>query len=434
MQLLAEAHKRRFRTIKKDEVQQHFVFPSSYLLLYYHLILYYFSGEKSSRAAYEALFLCAIYSCYYIGHISPQEHIARKVVQYMGTSRVVKLKDEYDFTARKIIQIRKGDYTEIKELAYAPYNIGSRVCKLNEREYLDKETGEIKTYSISNSRGMSKQSLKRTINRVHDAVLCNCSEEHQNRLTFITLTFGDDVTDCKAANKAFDTFSKRFSRYVKKNHSETYNYIRILEPQIRGTWHFHVLLIWSKKAPFIENKVIEALWGNGYTKTTGVRYTTPMRLAEYLTAHIRNMTIEQYEMLEQIEIQPDMMKYFWWLDEDTGCGVKIELVKDGRVSLYPKDAKIISTSQGIKRPKKREINRRDLKAKKEKAGDLLRSAEFAVLPEGKLPQDYADEEECVADAKQLIKTSIFKKPKKKRPVHDINYASLQKDYNQRNKK
>lgn len=350
----------------------------------------------------------------------------------MAKSNSIKLKNKEYINASRAIVIKKGDYTIVKEFEHPFYDIGKHIRKLDAEHYLDKDTGEVKEYKKAKSRGLSKQSLNRTLNRIYDAILTNCSEKYQNRITFITLTFGDEVIDHKIAGKEFDRFSKCLKRYSQKNFKETYEYICIIEPQVRGTWHFHLLLIWSAKAPFIDNKVVETLWKKGYTKTTGVRYSTAKKLADYLTAHIRNMEISEYEAMEQMKLTDDMIEEIWWLSETYGKAVPVDIVKEGRISLYPCDVKIVRMSRGIKKPKKKAVPVRELNAVKEKAGEMQDSSVIAVLPHGILPQEYETEEECAADAVQLMKVSMFKK--KKRPVHDINYASLQKLYNGQTKK
>lgn len=82
-------------------------------------------------------------------------------------------------------------------------------------------------------------------------------------------------------NKRFMT---RFRRAYKNYHIE---YIMACEPQASGSWHSHLIIIFDTIPPFIPNKTIENLWGQGFTKTQKLNDID--NVGAYLTAYLGDM-------------------------------------------------------------------------------------------------------------------------------------------------
>ena len=70
-----------------------------------------------------------------------------------------------------------------------------------------------------------------------------------------------------------------------------FEYISVIEPQGRGSFHIHEILIFAKSAVFVPNDKIEQLWGNGFTKTTKIKIVN--NIGTYLTAYLCDIPIEQ---------------------------------------------------------------------------------------------------------------------------------------------
>lgn len=79
---------------------------------------------------------------------------------------------------------------------------------------------------------------------------------------FITLTFADNITDIKTANREFKIFIQRLNYYLKKHNHSNLKYVAVIEFQKRGAIHYHFLC----NAPYIENKVLKELWKNGFVR------------------------------------------------------------------------------------------------------------------------------------------------------------------------
>jgi len=83
---------------------------------------------------------------------------------------------------------------------------------------------------------------------------------------FITLTFEENLTDIKKANRYFKTFIQRLNYYLKTNHKPKLKYIAVIEFQTRGAIHYHLLC----NAPYIQNKTLNEIWGNGFVKINNI--------------------------------------------------------------------------------------------------------------------------------------------------------------------
>jgi len=60
-----------------------------------------------------------------------------------------------------------------------------------------------------------------------------------NHIGFVTLTFKDNVTDAKEANRRFNSFNTNFL-----SPSDDFGeWVRVMEPQKRGAWHYHLIVI-----------------------------------------------------------------------------------------------------------------------------------------------------------------------------------------------
>ncbi len=62
----------------------------------------------------------------------------------------------------------------------------------------------------------------------------------------------------------------------------------VLEPQASGSWHLHGLIKSKHQLPFIDNnKVIEPMWGQGFTETKRLKDTD--NVASYLMAYLTDV-------------------------------------------------------------------------------------------------------------------------------------------------
>lgn len=99
---------------------------------------------------------------------------------------------------------------------------------------------------------------------------------------FVTLTYGKNMKDTKQLYEDF----RRYWQKLAYRFPAISGYLVAFEPQKRGAWHAHVLLL-ADKPLYIPNKVMWRIWGHGFTK---VQHPRGIRdIGAYLTAYLTNI-------------------------------------------------------------------------------------------------------------------------------------------------
>lgn len=214
---------------------------------------------------------------------------------------------------------------------------GNSIIKLNANEYMDSITGEIKEYTHTDNRSQSKNELRKTFKKIRDIINCNVSKPQNCK--WITLTYRDNMTDTKRLYNDCRKYIQRLK--YKYGHFE---YIQVAEPHASGEWHVHMIMIFDKKAPFINNDTEMApLWGQGHTKTQ--KLDNVDNLGAYLSAYLGDICLEEIEgkTLTTNELNGILGKDIYKKDGKS-------IIKGGRLHFYPTGFNIYRCSRGIKRP------------------------------------------------------------------------------------
>ena len=122
------------------------------------------------------------------------------------------------------------------------------VVNLSKDTYLDKKTGEVRQKKKSGSRYQSPKSVRKSINRLMDLIRCNATDPAKCK--WLSVTYGDVMTDGKQAFLDAKLFLRKFKRYLAKqidltSGQKSFQYITIAEPQGEShgnSWHLHMLL------------------------------------------------------------------------------------------------------------------------------------------------------------------------------------------------
>lgn len=189
------------------------------------------------------------------------------------------------------------------------------VCKpIGEGMYMRRDTGEVGEYKRAQNRAESIESLKRSVERLRLTIDANTTEK--NAFKWLTLTYASNITDIERLYRDYKRFTTRLKRAV--GHFE---YIAVPEPQERGAWHMHVLLIWKNTdiAPYIPPWTVAAAWKEGFIKIQNVEKI--QSVGRYLTSYLCNIKREN--------------------------GAKN---KGARLYLYPSGMNLYRCSKGIKKP------------------------------------------------------------------------------------
>lgn len=278
----------------------------------------------------------------------------------------------------EINPLEKVCYTEMGNVVEIQYmsrkNTKATVRMLGNGEYLEVASGEIKKIvNHSSNRNELKCNLYKTFKKLRGII--NANVVNVNQVRWCTLTYGDNVRSTSKLYTDFDRFNKRLKRYCIKNGFGKYEYISIVEPQGRGSWHIHLLLIFKDLpvAPYIPHKDFWSLWSPEGIKNNKdfvkiKKLDNVDNVGAYLTAYLGDIPIEVNEdnSIDMNFDASDMQEFMYQNGdcklniktveiEENGEKVEKKFLKGARLCLYPTNFNIYRTSRGIKRPKKEEM-------------------------------------------------------------------------------
>ncbi|MBQ9232511.1 MAG: hypothetical protein IJ167_00555 [Lachnospiraceae bacterium] len=254
------------------------------------------------------------------------------------------------------------------------------IKNLSKDEFVDLSTGEVKKRRHSENRFQSPKSVRKSINSLMDLIRCNASNPANCK--WITLTYQEEMTDCKRVFKDNKAFLRKLRNYLKKQKlpesKSDFKFIAVAEPQGENhgnAWHMHLLLIFYSKAPFISNQEIADLWGYGMTDTHKVYDADTLALyfraylsdVEYVddnsddSAEISIDILSDYER-EQLEKTKAGVSNANIVTKNVG-GVNKKFIKGERLKYYPTGMPLYSCSRGMKRPTVERVANKDIKNK-----------------------------------------------------------------------
>lgn len=180
-----------------------------------------------------------------------------------------------------------------------------KIRRINATQWVNLETGEIYDRKAKTSR---QNTVRRSIARLRDII--NANADIPENVRWCTLTYAENMTDTNKLYKDLDKFNKRLKFYLQGIGQADYEYITAIEPQERGAWHAHILLIWKHKAPFISNDDFNKIWGNGFVSIKAVKNID--NIGAYLSAYMINTLDENGNSKkgERLHYYPPNMKYY----------------------------------------------------------------------------------------------------------------------------
>lgn len=237
--------------------------------------------------------------------------------------------------------VRYKDMGNIKEIMYAEkINHCIGILRLDKNTYIDLKTGELKEFNHLNSRADDKNSVRVSLGKLRDIINTNVTEP--KNCLWCTLTYAENMTDTERLYQDFRKFIQRF-HYRHKD----FEYIVAMEPQGRGAWHAHLILIFPHKAPFIPNSELAELWRNGFVNIK--KMTDIDNIGAYLTAYLGDMDFEEMQKINMHIENGQTLKEIDTIDEN-GNPIKKRIIKGARLSLYPPKFNLYRCSKGIKKP------------------------------------------------------------------------------------
>lgn len=240
--------------------------------------------------------------------------------------------------ANEVVRVKNcGRTIELMWSAHA--NHTCHITRLDSEHYIENDTGEVKQFQHIESRADDKNSVRGSLERLRDCLNTNISDVKNCR--WVTFTYAENMTDSKRLKNDFKHFNER----ARKKYGH-YEYIVAAEPQGRGAWHLHVVMIFDRQAPFIPNDELSRLWGQGFV--TVKRLENVDNVGAYLTAYLGDMELSALLDLGVIPVDAQI-KEVDCLDEG-GQNIKKSIVKGARLHMYPPKFNLYRCSRGIKKP------------------------------------------------------------------------------------
>lgn len=216
-----------------------------------------------------------------------------------------------------------GNIIEVRK--YEKMNTEMPITKIDKERYIVNSTGEIKLYQKRDKRSDNLSGLAKSMSDVRSILNENFSGATSE--VWLTLTYGDNMTDPQRLTKDHIRFFQRVKRAYPEIPLE---YVMIVEPQARGAWHTHEL--WKRTdglVLYIPQKELLQMW----RQTTGCGGTVTVKrldksdnIGAYLTAYLSNMPV---------------------VGSDTDSKA---FIKGSRLHLYPARMRFYRASKGIKIP------------------------------------------------------------------------------------
>lgn len=249
--------------------------------------------------------------------------------------------------------VRVKEMGNIIEVMYQEKRNNSNVIKkLNANEYIDTRTGEVKEFIHIENRAQAINDVRKSLSRLRDYINTNVTDI--SKCKWVTLTYKENMTDTKKLYDDFKRFNMKLRYYLSKQNYK-YEYIVAMEPQGRGAWHAHILMIFDCKAPYIDNNdVMASIWGHGFTSTKDLDGSID-NLGAYLTAYLGDMELKEgIDTIGLNNIFDKHGKCKYQVSEveinEDGRNISKAFIKGLRMALYPPKFNIYRCSRGIKKP------------------------------------------------------------------------------------
>lgn len=273
----------------------------------------------------------------------------------------------------RVKRIQAGNVVEYVSIKKYPPSIP--IERISESEYIDLRTGLLCEYDKATDKSECYMSVRKSLKRLRNILNANCTDE--KRLLWVTLTYRENMTDTDRLYSDFEKFWKRFKYRCKKNNWSIPEYISVVEPQGRGAWHIHCMLIFPDKAPFIDNNSVMAeTWKHGFTKTKAVHGVD--NIGAYFSAYLADLPIDEAKALS---IEFDKTALVDKAVDDSGKTEYKQFVKGARLKMYPTNMNIYRTSRSIERPIEEDLSDLsfdELKKEKASSGKLTFSNSVSV--------------------------------------------------------
>jgi hypothetical protein len=214
-------------------------------------------------------------------------------------------------------------------------NDGTYTFKDYKKDILRLKSGLEKSIKEKEINGIKKSKIKDrerydNLSRTKTMILDYAANNEWH--SFVTLTFGDNITDKEKANKIFNNYITKINRYLKTIGQAPIKYLGLPETQKRGSIHYHLLTniksgseliplqnkplkLWNKETK--KYTVIEyynlKYWNNGFSSSynldlTDENFSPTKYMMKYLYKDIK--TKRDFRMLKSNNLKKGQIIYF----------------------------------------------------------------------------------------------------------------------------
>lgn len=232
------------------------------------------------------------------------------------------------------------------------------IIPLDKDHYANARTGEVFEFQRTENRTDNIQALKRQMSDARD--ILNANTARPEHCLFVTLTYAENMQDTKRLHMDL----KHFTRDMHAHYGQ-FKYFTAVEPQGRGAWHAHIIMIFPDKPPFVdENAVFQNEWKRrGWVKIQ--KMDNCDNVGAYLTAYLCDIPIDENGApVEQIDLSKPVPH-------------KVE--KGKRLVMYPHNMRIFRWSRDMEMPQKTVTS---YKNAKRKVGDSAPTFQKALMISG----------------------------------------------------
>lgn len=249
-----------------------------------------------------------------------------------------------------------GNIIEVTHISFE--NTAPVMRKLDGEHMVDIRDGSVIEVDHSEKRTDNIRTLKRSLADLRDLINTNVTDAQNVR--WVTLTYRENMQD---SERLYSDFKRLLTRLHRKYGS--FEYVSCPEPQARGAWHLHLLLIFSEVAPFIPNSELAQMWGQGFVKIVEVDNVD--NVGAYLSAYMSDLYYEG-DGSES--------------DSPSADGKSKKQIKGGRLYMYPAGMQICRHSRGLKKPDIiKGVSAGDIREEYVRGGSLTYSYTYSIPTE-----------------------------------------------------
>lgn len=268
----------------------------------------------------------------------------------MAEKQVEKLIDDDTICTCKVA----GNVIEITRLS--SMNLSPVMRKLDAEHMVDIRDGSVVEIDHSEKRTDNIRILKRSLADLRDLINTNVTDAKNVR--WVTLTYKENMQDTERLTNDFKKLLLRLHRKY-----GTFEYVSCPEPQARGAWHLHLLLIFPDTAPFIPNADLAQMWGQGFVKIVEVDNVD--NVGAYLSAYMSDIYLDADGSSS---------------DAPSSDGKSKKQIKGGRLYMYPAGMQICRHSRGLKKPDIiKGVSAGDIRKEYVRGGSLTYSYTYSIL-------------------------------------------------------